>query len=125
MVNKNSDVILLVWKQVPEPQDARLLVRPCLKSALEDTMDSNDTTILNQSGAAAEEGEWLMTDSATGTFVPSHGEGSNVVAAVSSEMAIPYSVKARQRKTIVPKVIAESIACHDNCIGYAGAWLAG
>ena len=62
-------------------------------------MDSNDATIVNQSGKITEEGEWLMTDSATGTFVSSDGEGSKVVGAVSSEMAIPYPVKARQRKT--------------------------
>ena len=81
--------------------------------------------ILNQSGTTVEEGEWLMTDSATGTFVPLHGEGSKVVAAVSSEMAIPYSVNAGQRKTMVTKAAPESIACHSNCIGFAGARLAG
>ena len=66
-------------------------------------MDSNDTAILHQSGIRVEEGEWLMTDSATGSFVPLHGEGSNVVAGVSSEMAITYSVNARQRKSWYPK----------------------
>ena len=77
-------------------------------------MDSNDTRILNQSGTRIEEGAWLMTDSATGTFASLHGEGSKVVAEVSSEMAIPYSVNARRRKTMVPKAAPESIACHGN-----------
>ena len=47
VVNKDSDVVSLMREQVAEPQDARLCVRPCLESSLEDTMDSNDTTILN------------------------------------------------------------------------------
>ena len=61
-----------------------------------------------------------MTDSATGILVPLHGEGSNVVAAVSSEIAIPYSVNVRQRKTMVPKAAPESTACHGKYIGFAG-----
>lgn len=44
----------------------------------------------------------LRTDSATGTLVAAHGEGSKVVGAVSSEMAIPYFAKTLQRKTMVP-----------------------
>lgn len=57
-------------------------------------MDSNDATIFESVWKTTAEGEWLMTDSAMGAFVPSHGGGSEVVVAVSSKMVISYSVKA-------------------------------
>lgn len=49
------------------------------------------------------------TDSATGTLVAWHDEGSKVVGAVSSEMAIPYSAKTLHERTMVPRAAADTL----------------
>ena len=72
-------------------------------------MDSHDTIIFNQSERRSKEVR-LRTDSATGILAAPHDEGSRLAGAVSSEMAITYTVKSLHRQTMVSIAASESNA---------------
>ena len=73
-------------------------------------MDSHDTIIFNQSERRSKEEVRLRTDSATGILAAPHDEGSRLAGAVSSEMAITYTVKSLHRETMVSIAASESNA---------------
>lgn len=99
--------------------------RPCLESALEDAMDGNNATSMDKSEKERQDEVWVTTHSATRAFVAVRDKGSEVVGAVSSEMAIPYLAKTPQGRTMVPRAAAKSNARHDGGSAFAEAWLAG
>jgi hypothetical protein len=75
-------------------------------------MDGNNATSMDKSEKERQGEAWVTTHSATGTFVAVREEGSKVVGAVSSEMAIPYLVKTPRGRTMVPRAAAKSNARH-------------